>query len=245
MVKRITSTDEVITYLEAVATGHSTYGELGDVVVFYKSGMTKPIIHRAICDLIYNSTGGGFDLPVLADLPPNMWSVSEGEKRWWNMKGLLELYDIGYMGITLIIDLGAMLDHMSSENYEGAPHGGLITMGDYNWYRGLNGTLLGKYDQKWIGTVKEPLIAEWLVGKARGELPWFGLLKLYATGSAPSYTPKNSQLNLVASIGAIIIIPIVLDIVVDVFKGRRPQLSREEKEKSDEPKEGGPPGVIK
>ena len=241
IVKKVTSTDEVVTCLEAVATGHATYGELGDVVIYYKPGMAKPIIHRAICDLTYNSTGGGFDLPALANVPQEMWSVTEDEKRWWNLKGLLELYDVGYMGVTLIIDLGAMLDHMNADDYDGTPHGGLITMGDYNWYKGIDGSLLGKYDQKWIGTVKEPIIAEWLVGKARAELPWFGLLKLYATGSAPSYTPKNSQVNLVASIGAIIIIPIVLDVILDILRGRGVHLFGRGKEKGEGPKDGDPP----
>ncbi len=220
VVKKVTSVDEVITYLDGFATGHSTYGEPGDVVVYYKSGMSKPIIHRAMVNLEYNTTGGGFDLPVLANVPSSMWSVTGSEKSYWNMEGILELYDIGYQKITLSIDLTAMLDYMKSPSYDGEPHGGLITMGDFNWYEGANGSLMGKYDQKWIGTIKEPVKDEWLVGKARGELPWFGLLKLYATGTAPSYTPRNSVVGLVASVAAIIILPIVMDIIIDLMKKR-------------------------
>jgi signal peptidase len=220
IVKKVTSTDDVVTYLEAIATGHSTYGELGDVVIYYKSGMSKPIIHRAMCDLVYNSSGGGFDVPDLANVPPGMWSVSGPDQVWWNLQGMLELQNVGYVGITLIIDLASMLDYMTSSSFVGSPHGGLITMGDNNWYESSNGTLLGKYDQKYINTVKEPIKAEWLIGKARAELPWFGLLKLYVSGTAPSYTPRNSQVNLAICLGLIIIVPIILDIIGTILRKR-------------------------
>jgi signal peptidase len=213
IVKSVGSTDDVVTYLEGVATGHSTYGELGDVVIYYKDGMSKPIIHRALCEVVYNTTGGGFDIPALANVPASMWSVPDGPNVWWNLKDSVELYDIGFLGVTVTIDLGAMLEYMSSPAYSGEPHGGLITMGDNNYYTGTNGTLLGKYDQRWISAVKEPIKSEWIIGKASGELPWFGLLKLYATGSAPNYTPENSKVNLVVAIALIIALPISVDLI--------------------------------
>jgi signal peptidase I len=215
IVKDVNSLNEVTPYMGGVANGYSTYGELGDVVIYFKTGMDTPIIHRAICNLEYNSTGGGFDIPELKNVPEWMWSVPTGEKVWWNLKDTVELHGIGYANATVVIELDAMLNYMSAR---GTPHGGLITMGDNNWYYGPNGTVLGKYDQKWISTVKEPIKAEWVVGKARGELPWFGLLKLYATGTAPSYTPKNSQTNLIVSIALIIAVPIALDISNSLLK---------------------------
>jgi signal peptidase len=220
VVKSVSSSDEVVTYLEGVANGRSTYGEAGEVVIYYKSGMNKPIIHRAICDLEYNSTGGGFDIPELASVPESMWSVPEGPGVWWNLKDTLELYDVGFLDVTVIIDLGAMLDYMSSPAYSGEPHGGLITMGDNNYYTGANGTLLGKYDQRWMSAVREPIKSEWIVGRASGELPWFGLIKLYATGSAPDYTPENSKVNLVASLALIIGLPIAIDVGQVAWKKR-------------------------
>jgi signal peptidase len=220
VVKSVGSTGDVTTYLEGVATGHSTYGEPGDVIIYYKEGMSKPIIHRAICELVYNSTGGGFDIPELADVPASMWSVPNGPDVWWNLKDTVELYGIGFMDVTVTIDLGAMLDYMSSPAYSGEAHGGLITMGDNNFYTGPNGTLIGKYDQRWISSVREPIQNEWIVGKARGELPWFGLLKLYATGSAPDYTPQNSKVNLVVSLGLIIALPVAIDVVQSLMKKR-------------------------
>lgn len=220
VVKSVRSADDVVTYLDGVATGHSTYGELGDVIIYYKEGMSKPIIHRAICEVVYNSTGGGFDIPALAKVPSSMWSVPDGPHEWWNLKGTVELYGIGFMGVTVTIDLGAMLDYMTSSAYTGEPHGGIITMGDNNYYTGPNGTLVGKYDQRWISAVREPIKSEWIVGKASGELPWFGLLKLYATGTAPDYTPENSKVDLVATLGLIIALPIAVDVIQSLLKKR-------------------------
>ncbi|MDW5561640.1 MAG: hypothetical protein SA339_00310 [Methanomassiliicoccus sp.] len=220
VVKSVGSTDDVVTYLEGMVTGHSTYGEPGDVVIYYKAGMSKPIIHRAICELVYNSTGGGFDIPDLAKVPASMWSVPGEAQEWWNLKDTVELYGIGYANATVTIDLGAMLDYMTSPGYSGEVHGGLVTMGDNNFYIGPNGTVIGKYDQKWISAVKEPIKDDWIVGKARGELPWFGLLKLYATGTAPSYTPENSKVNLIMSLALIITIPIAVDVIAAVMKKR-------------------------
>lgn len=215
---------EVVPYVEGVVTGHRTYGEPGDVIIYYKSGMSKPIIHRAIVELVYNFTGKGFDIPSLKELPSWMWSVPGGSKVWWNLQDTVVLYGIGFANVTVPIDLKAMLDLMSSPVFVGGPHGGLITMGDNNYYVGPNGTLLGRYDQQWIGAVREPVQSSWIIGEARGELPWFGLLKLYATGTAPDYTPKNSQVNLVVTLVLLITVPLAMDVWLGARKRKAERL---------------------
>jgi len=216
VVKGISSMDEVVTYVDGVANGHSTYSEPGDVVIYHRSGMAKPIIHRAIVNLVYNYTGGGFDVPSLANVPEEMWSVPGGEKTWWNLQRTLVLHDVGYAQAEVEIDLGAMLSYMAQR---GDLHGGLVTMGDHNW-EVIDGTVVGKYDQRWISTVREPVREDWIVGKARGELPWFGLLKLWATGTAPDDVPQNSQTNLFISLGLIIAVPIIIDVAGAALKRR-------------------------
>jgi len=101
--------------------------------------------------------------------------------------------------------------------YFGPPHGGLITMGDHN-VQSSGTALLGYYDQLFI--CMEPIKDEWLVGKARGELPWFGLVKLWATGGLPQHVPQNSVTSLVITIVLIIGLPIVLDVSNVVLKRR-------------------------
>ena len=128
IVKGSDSIDDVVTYVEGYATGFETYSEYGDVIIYYRSGMEKPVIHRAIVELEYNFTGGGFDIPSLQNFPASMWSVP-GEKTWWNLKESVTLYDIGYANVKVEIDLASMLSYMQAR---GTPHGGLITMGDNN-----------------------------------------------------------------------------------------------------------------
>jgi len=216
VVKGIDSFDEVVTYVEGIASGHYTYGEAGDVIIYHHSGMSKPIIHRAIVNLVYNYTGGGFDIPSLANLPADMWEVP-GENVWWNLKKSVVLNDVGYANTTVQIDLETMLFYMSQR---GEMHGGLITLGDHNWDVDENGNVIGKYDQKWIRSVQEPIREEWLIGKARGELPWFGLLKLWANGAVPANTPHNSEINLFVTLGLIFIIPMILDVGHSSLKRR-------------------------
>ena len=221
VVKKVNGFDEVTTYIEGLADGHSTYGEPGDVIIYYRDGMPKTIIHRAIVMLEYNSTGGGFDVPTLANVPSETWSVPGGEKVWWNLKDTLVLHDIGYAGAHMDIDLSSMLSYMMST---GDPHGGLITLGDNNW-EVVNGTPVARYDQRWLSSMREPVSDDWIVGKARGELPWFGLLKLWVTGNLPDDAPANSQRNLVISIGVLILIPIIVDVGSSIMQRRGIELS--------------------
>jgi len=213
-----TDPDHVVTYLQGQSSGYQTYGEYGDVIIYERYGNPayKSIIHRAICRLVYNETGGGFDIPELADIPQSQWRVlGMGDQVWWNLEDTVEIYDIGYEEVTIQLDLGGMLAYFESRGR--APHGGFITMGDHNWaYQGS--TKIGLYDQ--LAICREPIQFDWLEGVARGELPWFGLLKLWVTGEAPDNVPQNSVTNLWISLGIIIGVPLVLDIGTLLMKRR-------------------------
>ena len=123
---------------------------------------------------------------------------------------------MGYIGARLEIDLSTMLSYMFSN---GNLHGGIITLGDNNWEM-IDGVPVARYDQRWLTTMREPVMEDWIIGKARGELPWFGLLKLWATGTMPDDAPANSQRNLVISLGALILIPVVIDVGSNVMRRR-------------------------
>ena len=216
VVKSVETYQEVTTYVEGLANGHSTYGEAGDVIIYHREGMLKPIIHRAIVKLEYNFTGGGFDVPSLANISEELWDVPGGEKVWWNLKEMLVLYDVGYSGAMLEIDLSTMISYMFAN---GNIHGGFITLGDHNW-EVVNGTPVARYDQRWLSTMREPVREDWVVGKARGELPWFGLIKLWATGTLPVDAPANSQRNLMITLGVIILVPIAFDVTSGIMRRR-------------------------
>ncbi len=217
IVKKVANISDVQTYVQGMVTGYKTYGEYGDVIIYYHQGMSEPIIHRAIVDLVYNYSGGGFDVPSLAEIPKSDWSVPGGQQVWWDLKGSLDLYNIGYMNATVLIDLSAMLTYMEST---GQVHGGIITMGDNNWEVGPNGTIIGLIDQGSIPLVMEPVPGSWIIGVARGEILGSGYLKLWATGTAPSYTPVNSEIDLLVTVGLIIGIPVSFDMINTMLKKR-------------------------
>jgi len=193
-------------YLESVGDGYSTYSELGDVVIYRPFGSydRTPIIHRALCRVVYNSTGGGFDVPALASLTSEQqdWEVKGGDDVWYDIHGTLVLYDVGFNDVEVRINFTVMLSNFANAHV--APHGGLITLGDNNH---------GIIDQSSMaGVCWRPVMDNWLNGVARGELPWFGLIKLYASGQASQVPiPQNSKTNLLISLGLIIGIPIAID----------------------------------
>ncbi|MCK4366762.1 MAG: S26 family signal peptidase, partial [Thermoplasmata archaeon] len=50
LVQNAPSSSDIITYVEGRATGYSTYGEFGDVIIYKQGGdfQAKSIIHRAL-----------------------------------------------------------------------------------------------------------------------------------------------------------------------------------------------------
>lgn len=204
VVKTISSLSEIKTYVSSLNEGYQTYGDYGDVVIYNRDGsvLAKPVIHRAIVELEFNSTSYSFDIPSLANVPLDKWSVGgQHSGRWWNLTSSLELYHVGYRDQKVTITLSSLLSYYESNGI--APHGGLITKGDHN--------LL--YDQSPMANIaRQPVIAQWIVGEARGEIPWFGLIKLWVGGNMPAQTPENSKTDLVLTIVVIVAIPIVLDV---------------------------------
>ena len=198
IVKKTGGAQEINPYLESMPNGYQTYSEYGDVIIYHPLGNTliTPIIHRAICRVEYNATGGGYDVPSLQDLPASMWQVSSGPKTWYNIKSTLTLHGIGYNSISVTIDFGIIKSHSGP-----SPQGGLITMGDNNH---------GIVDQM-TSICPQPVRDEWVQGVSRGEIPWFGLLKLWISGPAPAAVPENSKTNLFVSLALIIGVPIALD----------------------------------
>jgi flagellar biosynthesis/type III secretory pathway M-ring protein FliF/YscJ len=81
---------------------------------------------------------------------------------------------------------------------------------------------------------------KWVVGKAVGELPWFGALKLVASNhSYTSRVPPASWRGLVITIALIIIVPFLVDIAIAQYSKRKAKKAgkKNEKEEDDEDKD--------
>lgn len=224
---------EVRTYVECYPDGQRAFGDYGDVIVYERYGRSDytPIIHRAMVRLEYNMTSSSFDVPSLAGLPADKWGnggVEDG--RWWNLTDVVEIYEVGYRSALLRVDLASLLSYYADRGLE---HDGIITMGDHN-VAFSGGQYVGIYDQSTATICREPVMDEWIVGEAKVELPWLGLIKLWVNGNLPESTPDNSKTGIVAVLALVIIVPLALDLAgfllqrrgIDVWARIRERLRR-------------------
>jgi signal peptidase len=235
LVKSIESEKDVVTYMKGKRIGHETYSEYGDVLIYRKNGYTDstPVIHRALIWLEYNETSNSFDAPELKHHDtPEEWQILGGENRWYNISGVLLLKDIGHDHEDVRIDLNNIFNIYSIQGVE--PHSGFVTLGDHN---------LGNYDQNMLpddhGGRVRPVRSDWIVGKGRGELPWFGLIKLWfseETKAQAEGAPSNSWTMLFVTLVLIIAIPIAIDIILILYERKRGK-AEEEKEAEEEAEE--------
>ena len=208
LVKSIDNRKDITTYVEGKKIGYKTYGTYGDVIIFRKNGLDDtPVIHRAVVWIVYNASGhnndgslqdyGSFDIPSLG-----LYDIT----KFW-----IEDYTPKHFNLT--IDLTLILKNFRNVNQE--PHGGFLTKGDYNPQIDQLSSLADRE-----GRPVEPIKPDWIVGKAEGELPWFGLIKLVIGGETKERgkTPPPSSVTwLIISIALIVIIPIVLDISFSII----------------------------
>lgn len=204
LVKKINNISEITTYYSGRSTGYATYGDYGDVVIYLRGGSTlfTPIIHRAVLYLINNPDGISFNSPELSwMIKGSDYNFDDESDTWEHITDNIVLKDYGYKALTLTIPIKQMIAEMQSH---GVPlHSGYITKGDLN----------PQVDQfLGISTTREPIKLDWIVGVARGEIPWFGIVKLWLTGDLPSNTPGNSIGALMICIVLIIAIPASIEI---------------------------------
>lgn len=225
VVKHVNNKSEITTYVKGRAMGYTTYGDYGDVIIYSPPLAVRadptPVIHRPFLWLEYNASSNSFDAPELAQLQYGVdWETSTGS--CYGLKDYIVLKGIGYRCVDIKIDLNA--NHSLLKD----AHSGFITLGDNN--RGI-------YDQK-VSTCRELVKSEWIVGKAQGEIPWFGLLKLYVEGSLNTNNPapQTSVILLVTTILLVILLPIAVDVSIMLIE-KKTQKKEAKKETSDCKKE--------
>ena len=190
------ATDSIVPYVVGLVTGYSTYGEYGDVILYHPDGAgTTPIIHRAILYLEWNSTTSSYSAPDLGGLPcgnaPNAVFATPGTPMscgLTDLTGTLDLYHVGWMStnVSLMLTSSGL-----------GRHSGFLTMGD-------NNPLPDQYGSSGIAlsTLVEP---GWIIGVARGMIPWFGAVKLLLEGQA-GMVPAQSWQFLGLTIAGVILL---------------------------------------
>jgi signal peptidase len=212
---------KITPYMVGVQNGYQTYGEYGDVLLYYPNGDTSvtPVIHRALLYLEWDPLNNTYSAPELSPLPCSLTShpyyrtastlSSCGTS---GIAGELTLYNVGWQGVTVGVDVGDL-----------GSHSGFLTMGDNNYIPGNPGT--GDPDEPSISSLVEP---GWVLGVARGMIPWFGALKLLLQGDT-SEVPSQSWQFLGLSIAGIVLAALGVHLAVRRIEQRR------EEERSGEP----------
>ena len=145
---------DIVTYLEGKKLDYKKYGDYGDVIVYYKNGIET-----------YNGQ------PVTPVIHRAMAWVDVLENGTYYIPEI----NIYFEGKIILSEIGLPDSQHSLSNLESS---GYITKGDS--YPGNKfPDQFGHYDI--TGKKVQPVDPDWVVGMARGELPWFGLIKLRVT----------------------------------------------------------------
>ena len=189
IVQKVSKISNIITYLQGRETGYQTYGDYGNVII-YTAPDGESIIHRAMFYVTWNKT-----TPEII-----------GEN---NAKNFLIVYgddviikDVGYSHRNLLVDLTSYVRHS-----------GFITMGDHNLALAPSSTFLGyqvyEAADENVGISSSLVTMNMIEGMAKCWLPWFGDIKLIASGN--TMIPSYSILFLIISLIIIFSIPIIYD----------------------------------
>ncbi|HLF06610.1 MAG TPA: S26 family signal peptidase [Thermoplasmata archaeon] len=220
VVKRAATQDEIVTYVRGRGTnGHATYGEYGDVIVYRKNGGgATPVIHRAFLRVQWNDQTKGWDVPELQDLEYGRdWTRIGGTQGFTDFKKAdpvaghqAVINYVGYSGRNISIDFSWLESGTT----------GYITLGD-------NAETNKRPDQALGSGISDgkPVKFEWVVGVARGEIPCFGLIKLFVGNSfdKSNYekSPGGQKWCALGMIVTIIAVPLVYDIAKEQIRRRK------------------------
>ena len=252
------SFENIVTFAEATDPsnpyfGHEAHGMEGDVVIYKKNGETStPIIHRAILRVVPNeaypaesgpgscSDGGSYDSTLSINGSQGACVLT------WDVPGTdvvnqssitiaFDGIDAGYYDCKRFVHEGVE-PHLRV--HEWVPkHSGLLTLGDANkcsvdqGHQAVNGSSgLSTLDGSVLGPVQE----SWLVGRAGGEIPWLGAVKLMVSGTGPGleYVPGSSLMYLFACIGGILVFPMVADPLIRRIFSTSPDHIQAQQEKA-------------
>ena len=147
---------DIVTYLEGKNTGYEKYGDYGDVIVYYKNGIREKD-GQPVTPVIHRAM-----FWVDVDVENKTYHVPEAGRTFYNEIDLDQFSDPKLRGTIDSTELQNS-GYVTKGDSIGNPHPDQMTHYDIN------------------GNKVQPVNPDWVVGMARGELPWFGLIKLRVT----------------------------------------------------------------
>lgn len=202
--------DSIVTYVQGRVSGYATYGDYGDVIIFQRPGSPTPVIHRAIMYITLHANGTA-DVPDITALPTAEWTALNGAGPTRDPVFLRSL-TIRRMGFEHNINLTFTFGGIGV----GPDRIGYVTMGDNNSYRQCRLTQADCRDgydpMSWLPRLQD------IRGRARGEIPWLGLIKLTlqptdscCSGWGDPEAPHNSWDGLLVTLIFLAALPFILE----------------------------------
>lgn len=175
---------EIQTYLQGLETGFMTFGDYGSVII-YKTNNDSSVIHRAllIIEVKEDSSGKYASIPNLDTY--DSWGSTDFPDMELDPEMLREditLYDVGYRGIDVDIDIEFIL----SETETGVS--GYVTMGDNNSIIDQSRSSNSEF------IISELVTYSMIVSVPVLEIPWIGSIKLILEGkgvAVDNYAPNS------------------------------------------------------
>jgi signal peptidase len=228
------SLSSIVTWVVGLTTGSSTYGSFGDVLIYYPNGSTgaTPIIHRAIIYLQYDAWDGTYNATGLTTAEcPSVYDTphTAGNCGTTGLTSMdtLNLFDVGGRTVTVSFSCPTELGE----------HSGFLTLGDNNSGPDESGGC-GMINP--LSTLVQP---GWVIGVARGMIPWFGALKLLLDGNA-GRVPTASWEFLGLTVSGVIFAGAGIHILLRRRRARwKEARRRDDEEDEEEPLPKGPRGV--
>lgn len=222
--------DEVTDVETAFGSGsRGGYGGHGDVIVFKPFGSTgTPIIHRAM--LLVEASPEGCTPQVDCTYRVPEACAPEFTEYVRSIQGTVEALCQGTMDpITILLERDGL--ELKMTNYPcdqcGPFYTSFLTRGDNNDH---NDQLAQEGGRCNTSCNSPPVRLEWVIGKARGEVPWFGMIKLMIYGNEryrpdtdptlganwkvlAATAPWDIWLSLFLAVGVLVATPVTIDLV--------------------------------
>ncbi len=193
VVKKAKKSD-IVTYLEGKKTDYKKYGDYGDVIVYYKNGI-ETYEGQPVTPVIHRAMAW----VEVVDKENETYYIPEIDTTF---QGKIQLAEIGLGG-------GASIQNIQNSGY--------ITKGDSTG--NPHPDQLTHYDI--MGAPVQPVDPDWVVGMAKGELPWFGLIKLRVTQPDNYYeAPPQCRTMLWASMFIVLAGPVLAGQLWDNYQSR-------------------------
>ena len=199
------------------------YGSWGDVIIYRRNGerTSTPLVHRVVLWLEVNNTnydpllfeGATYDIPSMGVYAESKVATVTGYPSF--AMSTSETFD-------LKIDVKAILNEFRRRDEK--PKSGYITKGDNN----------PTVDQPGLSLPVEP---EWIMGEAKGEIPWYGLINLMFRNS-PDPIPFNSWVWFFVTLGLVLSFAFIIEFGFKAKKDKREGKGQDRKKGTGERDDG-------